>query len=59
MTPIDKTCYFQLIIIYDSSHLGVKRALEIVTAKYYWPGLTQDVKEYVKGYNYDGAIVNN
>ena len=35
--------------VHDSSHLGVNRTLDMITAKYYWPGLTQDVKEYVSG----------
>ena len=33
--------------IHDTSHLGVNRTLDMVTAKYYWPGLTRDVKQYV------------
>ena len=32
--------------VHDSSHLGVNRTLDMITAKYYWPGLTH-VKEYV------------
>ena len=33
--------------IHDSGHLGVNRTLDMVSAKYYWPGLTCDVKQYV------------
>ena len=33
--------------MHDSSDLGVNRTLDMITAKYYWPGLTHDVKEYV------------
>lgn len=33
--------------IHDSAHLGINRTLDMVTAKYYWPGLTRDVKQYV------------
>ena len=32
--------------VYDSSHLGVNRTLDMMTAKCYCPGLTQDVKKY-------------
>ena len=32
--------------IHASSHLGVNRTLDMVN-KYYWPGLTDDVKQYV------------
>lgn len=33
--------------IHNSNHLGINRTLDMVTAKYYWPGLTRDVKQYV------------
>ena len=33
--------------VHDSSHLGVNRTLDMITTKYYWPGLTHNVKEYV------------
>ena len=33
--------------IHVSSHMGVNRTLNMITAKYYWPGLTNDVKVYV------------
>ena len=33
--------------IYDTSHLGVNRSLDMVSTKYYWPGLTKDVRSYV------------
>ena len=32
--------------IHGSSHLGVNRTLDIMN-KYYWPGLNDDVKQYV------------
>jgi len=36
-----------LASVHDSSHLGVHRTNHMVSAKYYWPGLFQDVAEYV------------
>ena len=33
--------------IHDSSHLGVNRSTDMVSCKYYWPGLTKDVRPYV------------
>ena len=35
--------------IHDSNHLqvGVNRSLDLVKSKYYWPGLSGDVKQYV------------
>ena len=33
--------------IHDQSHVGVNRTLDMISSKYYWPGLTTDVKEYV------------
>ena len=33
--------------IHDSSHLGTNRMQDMVAEKYYWPGLTKDVKDYV------------
>ena len=33
--------------IHDPSHMGVNRTLDMITAKYYWPGQTNEVKEYV------------
>ena len=33
--------------IHDSSHLGINRTLDLVASKYYWPGLSKDVIEYV------------
>ena len=33
--------------VHDSSHFGVNRTLDLVASKYYWPGLTKDVKQYV------------
>ena len=34
--------------IHDPNHLGVNRTLSMVTTKYYWPGITTDVKDYVR-----------
>ena len=32
---------------HDASHLiGVNRTLDIVSKKYYWPGLSKDVRHY-------------
>ena len=33
--------------IHDSSHMGVNRSINMVSRKYYWPGLTKDVCAYV------------
>ncbi len=33
--------------IHDPSHMGVNRTLDMITAKYYWPSQTNEVKEYV------------
>ena len=33
--------------IHDSSHMGVNRSIDMVSQKYYWPGLTKDVRSYV------------
>ena len=33
-----------------SAHLGFKKTLEKIKAKFYWPGLQKDVKLYVAGY---------
>ncbi len=36
-----------LACIHNSSHLGLNRTLDMVVEKYYWPGLSTDVKAYV------------
>ena len=33
--------------IHNTSHFGVNCTLDLVSSKYYWPGLTNDVKQYV------------
>ena len=33
--------------IHDSSHFGTSRTIDMVSSKYYWTGLTNDVKSYV------------
>ena len=33
--------------IHDTSHMGLNRTTDMVSGKYYWPGLTSDVKAYV------------
>ena len=33
--------------IHNSSHFGINRTLDLVSSKYYWPGLTNDVKQYL------------
>ncbi len=33
--------------VHNSSHFGVNRTLDSVSMRYYWPGLTKDVKNYV------------
>ena len=42
--------------MHDSCHLGVNRTLDMVAAKYYWPGLSEDVKKYVSQCVGDCAI---
>ena len=37
--------------VHDASHLRINRTLSMVNAKYYWPGLTNDVKQYVRSFN--------
>ena len=37
--------------IHDTSHMGLNRTTDMVAVKYYWPGLTNDVKAYVS-YSY-------
>ena len=34
--------------VHDSSHFGINRTIDMITAKYYWPGVTSDIKEYVR-----------
>ena len=31
----------------DGSHMGLNRTNDIIAGKYYWPGLSTDVKAYV------------
>lgn len=33
--------------IHGSNHLGVQRTNDLVSKKYYWPGLYKDIVEYV------------
>ena len=33
--------------IHDTTHMGVNRSIDMVAQKYYWPGLTKDVRTYV------------
>ena len=33
--------------IHDTAHMGLNRTTDMVSGKYYWPGLTSDVKAYV------------
>ena len=37
--------------IHSSSHFGVNRTLDLVSSRYYWPGLTNDVKQYVSAFS--------
>ena len=39
--------------LHDGSHLGVNRTLDLVTEKYYWPGLTAAVKDYVSDFDHN------
>ena len=43
--------------IHDPSHVGVNRTLDMIASKYYWPGLTTDVKKYVSIIYYDAGIM--
>lgn len=33
--------------IHDTSHMGLNKTADMVSGKYYWPGVTSDVKAYV------------
>ena len=33
--------------IHNSSHFGINCTFDLVSSKYYWPGLTNEVKQYV------------
>ena len=37
-------CKLIISSIHDTSHLGVNRTLYMVAGKYYWPGLSTDVR---------------
>jgi transposase InsO family protein len=32
----------------DLGHLGVNKTLSVLTPRYYWPGMTEDVKAYIR-----------
>ena len=38
--------------IHDTSHMGLNRTTDMVSGKYYWPGLTSDIKAYVSSFIY-------
>ena len=42
--------------IHDQSHVGMNRTLDMTSSKYYWSGLTADVKEYVSNTTYNACI---
>ena len=33
--------------IHDANHLGVNRTRDMITFKYYWPGMSKDIQSYV------------
>ncbi len=33
--------------VHNTNHPGINRTLDLVSSKYYWPGLTNNVKVYV------------
>ena len=33
--------------IHDTSHLGIHRTKSMITSKYYWPGMSKDIADYV------------
>ena len=37
--------------IHDTAHMGLNRTTDMVSGKYYWPGLTADVKSYVSSHS--------
>ena len=37
--------------IHDTSHMGLNRTTDMVSGKYYWPGLTAAVKAYVSSHD--------
>ena len=36
--------------VHNSSHFGINCTLDLVSSKYHWPGLTNDVEQYVSTY---------
>ena len=43
--------------VHDSNHLGVNRTHDMVASKYYWPGLSNDIRAYVSIENINAHIV--
>ena len=33
--------------VYDSNHLGINRTMDMIMVKYYWPGMSNDIRLYV------------
>lgn len=33
--------------IHDSVHLGINRTMDMISVKYYWPGMSSDIRLYV------------
>ena len=32
---------------HDSNHLGINRTSDMISVKYYWPGMSNDIQSYV------------
>ena len=43
---VTKRCRI-ISLTHDASHFGVNRTVDVLSNKYYWPGLTKDVRLYV------------
>ena len=33
--------------IHDANHLGVNRIRDMISSKYYWPGMSKEIQSYV------------
>ena len=33
--------------IHDANHLGVNRTRDMISSKYYWPGMSKEIQSYV------------
>ncbi len=33
--------------VHDGSHFGINRTRDMISEKYYWPGMSKDIQSYV------------